>query len=122
MPLVDYLIARDGLPPRSGLAYDYLLAGDGVYLVAANDLLAVRVPIARCAVRGLLPMCSACVLKQGRLPAVLWEQIVAIARACAVYEREVLAAVTWDDSFGYRVKVPPQVVSRDTVLYQPLPG
>ena len=39
-----------------------------------------------------------------------------------MYEREVLAVVTWDDTFRCRVKVPPQVVSRDNVLYQPLPG
>lgn len=122
MPLVDYLVARDDLPPRSGLAYDYLLAGDGVYLVAEHDLLVVRVPIAHCTVRGLLPICSACVLKHGRLPALLWEQIVAIARVGALYEREILAAVTWDDTFGYRVEVPPQIVSLDNVLYQRIPS
>ena len=87
MPLVDYLVARDGLPPQSGLAYDYVLASNGLYLAAENDLLAVRAPIARCTVRGLLPMCSACVLKHGRLPALLWERIVAIARLCRVRTR-----------------------------------
>ena len=35
-PLVDYLIARDGLPSRRGPAYDYVLAGDGLFLVAEN--------------------------------------------------------------------------------------
>ena len=34
MALVEYQIARDGLPPRRGLAYDYVLAGDGLYLIA----------------------------------------------------------------------------------------
>lgn len=111
-----------GLPRRSGLAYDYVLGGDGLFLVAENALLAVRGPVARCTVRGLPPLSPSCVLKWGRVPPTLWQKIVAIARVCALYEREVLAVVTWDDALSYCVKVPPQVVSRDNVLYQPLPG
>ena len=51
--MVEYLVARDGVPFRKGLAFDYVLAGDGVYLAAENDDLDVRVPIAGCDVRGL---------------------------------------------------------------------
>jgi hypothetical protein len=66
--MVEYLVARDGVPTRQGLAFDYLLAGDGIYLVAENDDLQVRVPIAGCSVRGLPPVYPACNLKHGRLP------------------------------------------------------
>ena len=38
MPVVDYLIAAGCLPARSGLAYDYILAGDGVFVCASNSL------------------------------------------------------------------------------------
>ena len=61
-------MARDGVPFRKGLAFDYLLAGDGVYLVADNADLAVRVPIADCEVRGLPPVYPSCNLKHGRFP------------------------------------------------------
>ena len=58
-PLVDYLVARAGLPPGSGLAYDYVVGGDGVFIVAANPLLELRVPVAVCDIvawlRCLLP-------------------------------------------------------------------
>ena len=54
-PLVDYLIARDGLPARRGLAYDYVVAGDGLFVVAENRFFAVRVPVATATVRGLPP-------------------------------------------------------------------
>src|SRR5689334_23228596 len=111
MPLVDYLVARDGLPRRSGLAYDYVLGGDGLFLLAENELLAVRVPVVRCTVRGLPSLSPSCVLKWGRMPPTLWQEIVAITRACALYEREVLAVVTWDNTLGYCLVVPPQVIS-----------
>lgn len=120
MPLVGYLVARDGLPPRRGLAYDYVLAGDGLYLVTENHLLSVRIPVARCTVRGLPPLYPACVLKQGRLPALLWEKIITLAYACARHEREVLCAITGCDNGGYCLAVPHQIVGRDNVFYRPL--
>jgi len=120
MALVDYLVARDSLPSRRGLAYDYVLAGDGLYLVTENHLLSVRVPAARCTVRGLPPLYPACVLKQGRLPALLWEKIITLAYACAHHEREVLCAVTEGGNGGYRLVVPHQIVDRDNISYRPI--
>ena len=55
-PLVDYLVARTGPPPPGGLAYDYVLGGDGLWVAAENTVLRVRAPIARCRVRGLPPL------------------------------------------------------------------
>ena len=55
MALVEYLVARDGPPPRRGLAYDYLLAGDGLYVATEGPHLAARVPVARATVGGSRP-------------------------------------------------------------------
>jgi hypothetical protein len=63
------------VPSRKGLAFDYLLAGDGVYIAAGNGLLDVRVPIARCNVRGLPRVYPACNLNHGRLPVLIWDAI-----------------------------------------------
>ena len=71
--LVEYLIARDGPPPRRGLAYDYVLAGDGLYLAARNRHLDIRVPVAAVPVRGLPPIYPSVTLRTGRLPAEIWE-------------------------------------------------
>ena len=119
MVLVDYLIARDGPPPRRGLAYDYVLAGDGLYLVAENDALGVRVPVARCAVRGLPPLYPACTLKHGRLPHAAWETIVAIAEARRLSGHEVLLVARRDDLVGYRLVRPPQLAGPTGVVYRP---
>ena len=118
-PLVDYLVARRGLPPRSGLAYDYVLGGDGLYVVADNDHLEARVPVAPCAVRGLPALHAAWALKHGRLPATIWHDLVATARTWAVAGHEVLLAVVWEAPWGYRTLRPPQVVGAQRVIYRP---
>ncbi len=119
MPLVDYLIAREGLPARQGQAYDYVLAGDGLYLVAENRYLEARVPIFNAQVRGLPPIYPCCVLRPGRLPGELWEAIVATAHLWSLYDREVLLAVTFDGPSGYRLLLPEQVVGPESILYRP---
>src|SRR5207237_16691 len=106
LPLVDYLIARDGMPPRCGQAYDYVLGGDGLYLSAENRYLDVRVPVAPGPVRGLAPLYPACTLRHGRLPQPIWDQIVAVARADT--EREVLLVVSLEPS-GYQLLRPAQI-------------
>ena len=121
-PLVDYLVARRGVPRRSGLAYDYVLSGDGVYVAAEHAHLDARVPVARCLVRGLPPVHSACTLKHGRIPAALWHDLVRTARIWAAAGHETLLAVVHEPPWGYRVLRPPQVVGSERVIYRPTPA
>ena len=52
--MLNYLIATDPLPPiRPGILYEYILAGNGIYLRAARQGLEVMIPIASLSVRGL---------------------------------------------------------------------
>ncbi|MCL4371612.1 MAG: hypothetical protein M1380_12020 [Chloroflexi bacterium] len=119
MPLVDYLIAREGLPARRGQAYDYVLAGDGLYLAAENRYLEVRVPVATAQVRGLPPIYPNCTLRAGRLPVDLWDRIVDAPRLWSLYGREVLLAVTFEGPSGYRFLLPQQVVGPENIFYRP---
>lgn len=119
MAIVDYLVARAGCPPRSGVAYDYDIAGDGLFVVADNALLAVRVPIAPCLVRGLPSLGPMLQLHHGRLAHRLWEDVVDVAYLFAASGQEVLLAVTWDGS-GYELVTPVQVVDPLQVHYRPL--
>lgn len=121
MPLVDYLIARTGLPPRSGDAYDYVLAGDGLYLATENRFLEVRVPVALAQVRGLPPVGPRFVLRRGRLPQQIWEEIVAAARSFSTRGQELLLAVTFSESAGYRLVAPRQITGPLSVLYERFP-
>jgi len=117
--LVEYLVARDGVPFRKGLAFDYLLAGDGIYLVADSDALDVRMPIAGCEVRGLPPVYPSCNLKHGRIPGWIWDAIVWAAHIGYMRGHEVLLTVRFDPSVGYRLTVPSQVVGPAHVVYRP---
>jgi PRTRC genetic system protein A len=120
MALVEYLIARDGMPPRRGLAYDYVLAGNGLYLAAANRYLEVRVPVAAVPVRGLPPIYPSITLRTGRLPLSVWDQILVMARTLSRGGLEVMLAVTHDEAAGYRLILPQQAVGPVHVRYRPL--
>jgi len=118
MPVVDYLVVQDGLPPRSGVAFDYVLAGDGLFIVTANAWIDVRIPVARCTVRGLSPVYSACKLLMGRLPESLWDKILHNLRLAHSADCELLTGVRHDGE-SYRMIVPQQVVAPLAVRYVP---
>ena len=120
-PLVDYLVARAGLPRRSGIAYDYVLGGDGVFIVAANPLLELRVPVAACDIRGLAPVFAACTLVHGRIPGSIWNDALRFLRAAHVRGSEILVGIRHDGD-GYRLIVPSQIVAPLAVRYKPQPG
>ena len=79
-PIVGYLHARDGVPPRVGRSWDIITAGDGVWLAADNPALALRVPVATCTIRGLAPIGPACELRPGPVPQACWDEAVALCR------------------------------------------
>jgi PRTRC genetic system protein A len=122
MPVVGYLVARSAPPVRSGLAYDYVLAGNGLFLVADNDYLRVTIPIASCAVRGLPALYSECSLLHDRLPAVLWDTILQTARKLDSMGQEVLLTARFDLEHGYWLVLPSQVVEPASVRYAPADG
>jgi hypothetical protein len=54
---VGYLLKRhDGLAGDRGLYYNYILAANGLFIEAENSLIAARVPVAECEIRGLAPV------------------------------------------------------------------
>ena len=118
-PIVDYLVARAGAPEPSGAAYDYILAGDGLYLAARGRYLTVRVPVARASVRGLAVLGASLALPYGRIPLELWREVLAICRALARCEREILLTIGLTSEGGYVLRVPPQRVSRCALAYRP---
>ena len=122
-PFADYLVAREGLPPRSGLAFDYILAADGLFVATEGDLLAVRLPVAPCRLRGdrIAPVGTACALRRGRLPRAVWAACLAHAEDAARAGREVAVLVTHRPDGGasgrYRVIRPPQTVTATRAEY-----
>ncbi len=83
MKIVDHLVAREGVPARSGYGYDYVLAGDGVWVQTENAHLRLRVPAAACHVRGLPEVGGMCELAHGRIPPPYGRRRCAFSRCAA---------------------------------------
>jgi PRTRC genetic system protein A len=116
---VGYLVnTRGGLEGEPGQFYDYILAGNGLFVKAQNPLLEATVLIAPAEVRGLWPLREEVRLSRGKIPRYLHGLAVSVLCADRLQERYV--AVTWDD--GYHLEVPPQEGRAAGVSYERLPG
>lgn len=118
-PLVGYLVAQRGVPASVGLAYDYVLAGDGLFIAARNAHLEARVPVAACRVRGLPKAGAMMGLRRGRLPVRLWEAAVTEARLYCELGEETMFAVTNNGGPNYWLVRPEQERDATSVRYRP---
>ncbi len=116
MSVVDHLIARSGVPPVSGNAYDYVVAGDGLFIHATNPWLDMRVPVAECEVRGLPPVGAACTLVYGKIPSALWHVMARLFRQAHRGGCELLMGVRFVGG-GYDLVLPEQTVAPFGVEY-----
>lgn len=90
--LVGYVLNRESdvyYEPR-GAMFDYLLAGDGLYLVAQREEMTVAFPVARAEIRGLRPSGSLFDFDLPRVPASLVGRILQISRHYAEDSKESL--------------------------------
>ena len=111
---------HQGLDGRPGLAYDYVFAGNGVFIQSANRLLTARFPIATARIAGLPPIAPALTLHHGPIPAAILAQ--ALDRMMTNTRRELYCAVLHDEPRGYHLAVPPQEATGHSVTYQPVAG
>ena len=68
------------LPPYDALAYQYIVAGNGVFIRAETRFFNVLMPISICAVRGLMPLQGQFRLEVPRIPERLLATVLADAR------------------------------------------
>ncbi len=74
--LVTYHVhKRDALPANDALAYQYILAGNGVFIWAETRLFEALLPIAPCTVRGLKTLQHHFRLKVPWMPAAPGDQM-----------------------------------------------
>jgi len=81
--LVTYHIhKRDPLPANDALAYQYILAGNGIFVRAETRFFTALLPVTACTVRGLPPLRPQFHLLVPRIPVRLLDAVLADAR-CA---------------------------------------
>ena len=101
----------DRLEGERGMCYDYVLASNGLFVEAEGNLMAARVPVARCEVRGLAPVQPKVVLRHGKIPKHLFD--LALNSMLTTPDKERYVAVTFTD--GYHLNVPKQAADREQV-------
>jgi PRTRC genetic system protein A len=92
MGLIGYVVHREAADycESQGAMFDYILAGDGLYLAADRDEMVVAFPIARAEVRGLQPAGSLFDFDLPHVPASLVGRILQISRYYATGSKESL--------------------------------
>lgn len=103
---------REGMP---GVFYDYVLASNGLFVQAGNELMAASVCIAPAEVRGLEPLQEYVQLFHGKMPWYLYRLI--LNTICALPDVEQFLAIAWENN-SYTIKVPPQDKSAGSVKYE----
>ena len=115
MKPVGYLInEKSGLRGERGEYYDYVVAGNGVFIEAEGDLMAARIPISRMAIRGLAELTPKVVLRHGPIPVVLLHR--AISEMMLDPGNELYAALSWGP-LGYELRFPAQLGEASSVNY-----
>lgn len=116
---VGYLInTAAGLQGERGIAYDYILGNNGLFLQAKNTHLAATVCIAPAMVRGLAPLEESIKLLHGAIPMHFLE--LALSVLCVKPDIEQYITVTWED--GYNLRIPPQEQTAASVNYEVVDG
>lgn len=118
---VGYLTLKPGgYEGARGSHYDYVLAGNGVFVESEGKYLAARARVTWADVRGLAPTEPKLVLRHGPIPGSLLD--LALDAMLADTSLELFAAVIWDDAAGYRLHIPPQERSDKRVRYDRHPN
>jgi PRTRC genetic system protein A len=92
--IVGYqILYPEGRQGEIAKGYNYILAGDGVYIEATNELLYAFIPVAYCKIRGLRPASSQIVLIHRKIDVSLFD--LALNTAIAKSEKEVYFAIVW---------------------------
>ncbi len=118
-PMIGYLRnEKNHVIGDRGMAYDYILAQNGVFLEAENALIRARIRVGEASVRGLEPLNERVELVHGLVPTYLLAM--ALIHMTQDTGKESYLAITWKDP-SYILLTPPQEGSGARVTYQPLP-
>ncbi len=100
-----YRIADSELPPPSH-SYEFVLAGNGVFLRASQPKIAVQFPLAHCPIRGLVPLSPSFQMEVPRVPQLLIAELVEMA--LRQIETEILFYLNWEQNH-WRLNIPNQI-------------
>jgi hypothetical protein len=106
-----------GLVGEAGLYFDYIVGSNGLFIRAENRFINATVCVGEARVRGLQPMRTLVVLKQGKIPWPIYHAAISHMMNDALHEQYL--AVTWHD--GYQLLYPKQVGDAGSCMYERVP-
>lgn len=112
---VGYLMNYpEGITGERGLYYDYIFASNGIFIEAESPLIAARIPVAECDIRGLAPIETKVSLTYGSIPQRFFD--LALNLFLADKSSEHYVAIT--GVAGYHFYIPVQDKSAGGVVYE----
>ena len=112
---VGYLLnTSQGIIGERGSGYDYVTAGNGLFVQCENAVLQARIQISHATVRGLPDLQAGLFPKTGYIPSELFE--IGLAWMMQTPERERLFVIATGPD-GYRIEIPEQSASATAVSY-----
>lgn len=118
--MIGHLVNRENyVEGVRGLAYDYILARNGVFLEAESSLIKARIKVGDAEVRGLAPLTERVELVNGRVPSYLVALVSHWMRRD--YGREMYCAISWT-GYSYLLERPAQKQFSTQVRYEPVPN
>ena len=109
--LINY---QEGLYGERGLYYDYIVAADGIFIEAENPLLAARIPINDCEIRGLAPIGAKLSLTYGSIP----QRFFDLTLDLFLSDSEIEHYVAITGKAGYHFCIPVQDKEAGRVVYE----
>lgn len=115
MKPAGYLIKHpDRLEGERGQYFDYVLAGNGLFIEAEGRFMAARIPVSSVEVRGLQDIEPRIVLRYGKIPRYIFD--LAFNWMAANADQEKFVAITWNN--GYHLQFPDQKMETFNVHYE----
>ncbi len=108
-----HIYTGDDLPKMTAIGYQYLLAGNGLFVQAQNTHWQAVIPVAACVVRGLPSLQTQVVCRHGRIPSQLLTTILVNAQDTSQQGQliEMLYRIHWREDGLWYVTKPPQEAS-----------
>ena len=109
-----------GLVGEPGVGYQFILAGNGLFVQAERPDLKATVQVSEARIPGLAPLEAGIELPYGKIPMKLWESVLRIFWQAMPQER--LLTICGFGRGVYLTQFPEQETTRSSVRYQPLSG
>ena len=112
-------LTSEGLTGKRGTGYDYIMAGNGLFVTCENHLMRATIHLAGAQIRGLPELDPSVAFKAGPIPTAIMENGISWMMTSPRTEKMFTIALGPD---GYRMEMPDQEGTGSSIHYSPTGG